>query len=165
LSYYPASGVTLGRQRGAYAPAFRHDHSGLDGDFFYWCVGGIEEEFFPFEDGELLAQARGDDAVEVGVKGGDAGWDGYVELVEILIVPAPGKNLPVGGEDDAGDLVDGASGAMVAGYPLGCGEGDGPGLDGDVDFGVIELARGLGEVRGDLDGSLLGFEEGGCSEE
>ena len=49
--------------------------------------------------------------------------------------------------------------------PLGCGERDRAGLDGDVDVGVVELARGFGEVRGDLDGGLLGFEEGSCAEQ
>ena len=45
---------------------------------------------------------------------------------------------------------------MVAGDPLGGGEGDGAGVDGDVDLGVVELARGFGEVGGDVDGGLLG---------
>jgi hypothetical protein len=54
---------------------------------------------------------------------------------------------------------------MVAGDPLGCGEGDGAGLDGNVDLGVINLAGGIGEVRGDLDGGLLGFEEAGGAED
>jgi hypothetical protein len=88
-----------------------------------------------------------------------------VELVEVFIVATPRENLAICGEDDSGDLVDGTGGAMISGNPLGCGEGDGAGLDGDVDVGVVELARGFREVRGDLDGSLLGFEEGGCSEE
>jgi hypothetical protein len=92
----------------------------------------------------------------VGVEGGDAGGDGDVELVEVFIVATPGEDLAVGGEDDAGDVVDGAGGAMVAGDPLGRGEGDGAGLDGDVDLGVVELAGGVGEVGGDLDGGLLG---------
>jgi hypothetical protein len=88
-----------------------------------------------------------------------------VELVEVFVVATPGEDLAVGGEDDAGDLVDGAGGAVVAGNPLGCGERDQAGLDGDVDVGMVELARGVGEVRGDLDGGLLGFEECGCSEQ
>ncbi len=32
----------------------------------------------------------------------------------------------------------------------------GPGCDGDVDLGVVELAGGVGEVGGDLDGGFLG---------
>ena len=78
----------------------------------------------------------------MGVEGGDAGGDGEMELVEVLVVAAPGKDLAVGGEDDAGDLIDGAGGAVVAGDPLGRGEGDGAGVDGDIDLGVEELARG-----------------------
>jgi hypothetical protein len=101
----------------------------------------------------------------VGVEGGDAGGDGDVELVEIFIVATPAEDLAVGGEDDAGDLVDRAGGAMVAGDPLGCGESDWARLDGNVNLGVVELARGFGEVRGDLDGSLLGLEESGCAEQ
>ncbi len=68
--------------------------------------------------------------------------------------------MTVGGEDDAGDVVDGAGGAVVAGNPLGCGEGDGAGFDGDVDLGVVELAGRVGEVGGDVDGGLLGDEGG-----
>jgi hypothetical protein len=150
---------------GADAPALGNFDGGLDGDFFDWRVGGIEKEFFPFEDCELLADARGDDAVEVGVEGGDAGGDGYVELVEVFVVTAPGKDFAIGGEDDAGDLVDGAGGAMVAGDPLGSGEGDGAGSDRDLDLGVINLSGGIGEVRGDLDGGFLGFEEAGGAED
>src|SRR5438067_3834773 len=104
---------------------------GWMGISFYGCVGGVEEELLPFEDGELLAEARSDDAVEVRVQGGDSGWNGYVKLVQVFIVAAPGDNLAVGGEDHSGDLVDGAGGAMVAGNPLGCGEGDGAGFHGD----------------------------------
>jgi hypothetical protein len=136
----------------------------LDGDFFYRCVGGIEEEFFPLEDGELLTDARGDDAVEMGVKGGDAGGDGYVELVEVFVVAAPGKDFAVGGEHNAGDVVDWAGRTMIAGNPLGRGEGDGAGLDGDVDFGVIELAGSFGEICSDLDWGFLGLKEAGGTE-
>ena len=145
-----------GSESGADAPACGDSDGGLDGDVFDGGVGGVEEELFPLEDGELLGEARGDDAVEVRVEGGDAGGDGDVELVEVDVVATPGEGLAVGGEDDAGDLADGAGGAVVAGDPLGRGEGDGAGGDGDVDLGVVELAWGLGEVGGDLDGGLLG---------
>ncbi len=97
------------------------------------------------------------------MEGGDAGGDGDVELVEVGVVAAPGEGLAVGGEDDAGDVVDGAGGAVVAGDPLGGGEGDGAGFDGEVDLGVVELARRVGEVGGDLDGGFL--SEGGGGEE
>lgn len=100
----------------------------------------------------------------MGVKGSDAGGDGDVELVEVFVVATPGKDLAVSCEDDAGDLVDGACGAMVAGDPFGRGERDGASGDRDVDFGVVELAWGLGEIGGDLDGSLLGLQEGWCYE-
>ena len=155
--------VAVGRgEGGADAPAFRDFDAGLDGDLFDGGVGGIEEELFPLEDGELLADACGDDAVEVCVEGSDSGGHGDVELVEVFLVAAPGKNFAVGGEDNAGDVVDGAGGAMVAGDPLGRGEGDGAGSDGDVDLGVVELAGGVGEVRGDLDGGFLGLQKAGA---
>ena len=115
---------------GADAPAVGNFHGWLDGDVFDRRVCGVEEELFPLEDGELCAEACGDDAVEVGVEGGDAGGDGDVELVEVLVVATPGENLAVRGEDDAGDLVDGAGGAMVAGNPLRRGEETGPGWTG-----------------------------------
>jgi hypothetical protein len=85
-------------------------------------------------------------------------------LVEIFVVTTPGKDFAVGCEDDAGDVVDGTGGAMVAGNPLGRGERDGAGSDGDVDFGVVELTWGVGEVGGDLDGGFLGLQKGGCGE-
>jgi hypothetical protein len=97
----------------------------------------------------------------VGVEGGDAGGDGEVELVEVGVVAAPRKDLAVGGEDDAGDVIDWAGGAVVARDPLGSGEGERAGFDGEVDLGVVELARGFGEVGGDLDGGLLGEGSGG----
>ena len=81
--------------------------------------------------------------------------DGEVELVEVDVVAAPGKDGSVGGEDDSGDLVYGAGGAVVAGDPLGGGEGDGAGGDWDVDFGVIELAEAFGEVGGNSNGGRL----------
>ena len=72
-----------GSERGADAPAGGDGDGGLDGDVFDGDVGGVEEELLPFEDGELLADAGGDDAVEMRVQGGDAGGDGDVVLVEV----------------------------------------------------------------------------------
>jgi len=98
------------------------------------------------------------------VEGGDAGGDGDVEFVEVLVVATPGKDLAVGGEDDAGDVVDGAGGTVVAGNPLGSGKRDRAGLDGDVDLGVVDLAGGFGEVGGDADGSFLRLQDAGGAE-
>jgi hypothetical protein len=100
----------------------------------------------------------------MGVEGGHSGWDSDVELVEVFIVAAPREDFAVGGEDDAGDLIDGPGGAMVAGNPLGCCERDGAGFDWNINFGMVELARGFGEVRCDLDGSLLGLGDAGRAE-
>ena len=119
-----------GRERGAEAPAGGDGHAGLDGDFLHGDVGGVEHELFPLEDGDLVVGAMGDDAVEMGVEGGDAFGDGDVELVEVGVVATPVEGLAVGGEDDAGDVGDGAGGAMVAGDRLGGDEGVGPGLTG-----------------------------------
>ncbi len=79
-----------GGEGGADAPAGGDGDAGLDGDVADGDVGGIEEELLPLEDGDLVVGARGDDAVEVGVEGGDAGGNVDVELVEILVVAAPG---------------------------------------------------------------------------
>ena len=154
-----------GGESGADAPSIGDDDRRLDGDVFDGCVGGVEEEFFPLEDGHLRGDTGGDDAVEVGVEGGDAGGDGDVELVEVGVVAAPGEGLAVGGEDYAGDVFYGAGGAVVAGDPLGGGEVDYAGFDGDVDLSVVELAGGVGEVGGDGDGGLLGAGEGGGGED
>ncbi len=157
--------VAIGRgECGPDAPAFRDFDRGLDGNFGDGRFGGVEEEFLPLEDCELLADAPGNDAVEVGVEGGNAGGNGDMELVEVFFVATPGKGFTVSGEDYAGDVVDGAGGAMVAGNPLGGGEGDGACCDGDVDFCMIELAWSVGEVRCDLDGGLLGLQNAGCGE-
>src|SRR5580658_4598740 len=95
------------------------------------------------------------------VKGGDAFRNGDMEFVEILVVAAPGEDLTIGSEDDSGNVVDGASGAVVAGNPLRSGKGDGAGRHGDVDLGVVELAGSFREVGGDLDGGLLGLQQAG----
>ncbi len=150
-----------GGESSANSPILRDFDRGLDRDFFDWRVGWVEEEFFPLEDSEFLADTRGDDAVEMGVQSGDPGGNGDVELVEVLVVTTPGENLAVGGKDDPGDLIDWAGWAMVAGNPLWGGERDWARLDWDVDFGVVELARSVGEVRGDLDGGLLGLQDSG----
>jgi hypothetical protein len=52
---------------------------------------------------------------------------------------------------------------MVAGNPLWSGEGDRAGFDRDVDFSVVDLARGIREVGCDEDRSLLG-QGGGCEQ-
>jgi len=90
------------------------------------------------------------------VQRGNAGGDGDVVLVEVLLVASPGERLAVRGEDDAGDVADGACGAMVAGDPLRRSERDGAGFDGDVDLGVVDLARRVREVGRDGDRGLLG---------
>ncbi len=147
---------TDGLQRGAGAPAGGNGEAGLNRDVLGRDVGRVEEQLLPLEDRHLGGDAGRGDAVEVGVQGGHAGGDGDVELVEVLVVAAPGQDLTVGGEDDAGDVIDGAGGAVVAGDPLGGDEGDGAGLDRDLDLGVVEVACALGEVGGDLDGVRLG---------
>lgn len=152
-----------GGEGGADAPSFGNSDGGLDGDVAYGGVGGIEEELLPFEYSHLAADASGDDAIEVGVEGGDTFGDGEVELVEIDVVATPGKNMAVGGEDYAGDVFDRAGGAMVAGYPLGCGESESACGDGDVYLSMVELARSVGEIGGNDDGGCL--REGGCREE
>ena len=53
----------------------------------------------------------------------------------------------------------GPVGRWLPGIHLGVVRVTGPGCDGDVDFGVVELARRFGEVGGDADGGLLGLEE------
>ena len=150
-----------GEEGGADAPAGRDGDAGLDGDVADGNIGGVKEELLPLEDGHLVCDAAKDDAVQVSVDGGDAFGDGDVELIEVGIVAAPGEDeLFAGGancgEDYAGDVVHGPGGAVVAGDPLRSGEGGGTGLDGEFDLGVVELAGGVGEVGGDLDGSPLG---------
>jgi hypothetical protein len=48
---------------------------------------------------------------------------------------------------------------VVAGDPFRCGEADGAGGNGNVDLGVVELARSVGEIRDDLDWVFLGFKK------
>ncbi len=95
---------------------------------------------------------------------GNAGGNIHVELVKVDVIAAPGELLAVGGirgEDDADDSGGLAGGAVVSGNPLWGDEGDGAGFYGEVDVGVVEAARGFGEVGGDADGSLLGEGGGG----
>ncbi len=76
--------ITVGRrERGADAPAGGHDNGGLDGDLFDGSVRRVEQKLLPLEDGELLADASEDDAVEMRVERGDAFGDGDVELIEV----------------------------------------------------------------------------------
>lgn len=88
------------------------------------------------------------------MQGGDAFGHVDVELVEVGVVASPGEDFAVRREDNAGDLIDRAGGAMVAGDPLRGGEGCRAGLHGQVDLSVIELAGRVGEVGRDVDGLL-----------
>jgi hypothetical protein len=139
-------------ESGAEAPARGNFDRRLDGDFFDWRIGGVEEELFPFEDGEFLADACGDDAVEVRVERGYACGNRNVELIEIFIIAAPREDFAVGGEDDAGDLVDGAGGAMVAGDPLGKYQRHCARFGGNAQVRVIDVSRRVGEVHVKLNG-------------
>ncbi len=103
-----------------------------------------------------MRDARGDDAVEMRVQSGYAGGNVEVELVHIDVVATPGQRFAVGGEDDSGDVADRAGGAMVAGNPLRRDERERAGGDGKIDLSVVELARRVGEVGGDLNWGLLG---------
>ena len=96
-----------GSECSADAPACWDLHGGLHGDVFDRDVGGVEKQLFPLEDGQLRGDTLGDDAIEMGVKRGDALRNGEVELVEIHVVAPPGQRLALCGEDDAGDVVDG----------------------------------------------------------
>ncbi len=134
-----------GRERGTDAPAAGNGDAGLDGDVFDRNVRGIEHQTLPFEAGHLVRGALLDDGVEVGVQVGSAGGDVEVELVEVDVVAAPGERDGLAvfagdGELYAGDGVGFAGGGVVAGNPLGCGEGDGAGLYGEIDLGVVEPA-------------------------
>jgi hypothetical protein len=119
----------------------------------------------------LLGDAGAGDGIQVGVEAGDAGGDVEVELVEVDVVTTPGEGFASSGNDHADDLRDRAGGGVVAGNPLGGDEGEGAGLDGEIDLGVEEMARGFGEVGGDADGGLLGSgggegdREEGCGED
>ncbi len=123
---------------------------------------GVEHEVFPLECGGGAGGA-GEDAVEVRVEGGGADGNVDVVLVGVDGVAAPGDGLAVGFEADAGDVVHGAVGAVGAGNPFGGDEVEGARVDREVDVGVEELARGVGEVCVDLDGRALcvGGEEAG----
>ena len=94
-------------QGGTDAPAGEDGDGGLNGDVFGGLVGGIEEELLPLEDGHVVGDALDSDAVEMRVDAGDAFGDDEVELVEVNVVATPLQSFAVGGEDDAGDVVDG----------------------------------------------------------
>ena len=126
---------------------------GWMGISLHGLVAGYSMQLLPLEHGDLVVGAI-HDAVEMGVESGDAFGDGEVELVEVDVVAAPLEGLAVGGEDDAGDFVDGAGGAMVAGNPLRCGEAWRGRVYRKIDLGVIEPAWRFGEVGGDADGRL-----------
>jgi len=166
-----------GRERGADAPSGGDDDGGLDRNVADGQTGGVEQKLFPLENGELLADAGGGDTVEVRVQHGDTGGDGEMEGVHVDFIATPREGFAVGGEDDTGDVRDRTGGAVVAGDPLRRGEGERAGADGDVDVGVVDFARCVAEVGGDLDGllhpsararrgpRLLGAEGGGEQEQ
>ena len=93
----------LGLERGAHAPPRRHFQRGLDGDIAPRYMRRIEEQLFPLQYGKFLRQARGDDAIEVGVQSGHARRNGDVKLVHIHVIAPPRDRLAIDGEDYAGD--------------------------------------------------------------
>ena len=105
------------------------------------------------EPSALLTVVAGDgEEVSVDVELRDALRDVDVEGVEVDVIATPGDLLAVGVDDQAGEVVDGAAGTVIAGNPLdGC-ESDRPGRDGYFDLGVKQLAGHIGEVGGDEDG-------------
>ena len=77
-----------------------------------------------------------------------------VEGVHVDQVAPPRDGFSIGGELEAGDVGDGAGGAVVAGDPLRVDERERAGLYGDGERRADEAARGFGEVG--ADGHRLG---------
>ena len=83
------------------------------------------------------------------VQRGNAVGDRDMELVEVHFVALPRQRFSISGEHNSGDLADWPRRPMIPGDPLWRGERKGPGLYGQIDLGMIKLARRIGKVGGD----------------
>ena len=135
---------------------------GLNGNVAYRRVGRVEQQLLPLQHRHFLGHAGRHNAVQMGVKRSHALRHDQMELVEVHVVAAPLDGLPIGREDHPGNRVHRAGGPVVAGNPLRSGEGQRPGGDRQIDLGVIELARRIGQVGSDLDGGALRQRGGDC---
>ena len=152
-------------ERGADAPGGRNDERRLNGDVADRSAGRVEQQFLPFEDGQLLANPLGDNAIQVGMNRGNAIRHNEVELVEVHVVPTPLDWLAVGGENHAGNLLHWASWPVVAGNPSWRSQGERPCCHRKIDLSVIELSRRVGQVRCYLNGWSLCVDRGKGADE
>ena len=160
------AGLGVDGEGGAEFPAVGEDEGGAVGELGGGRAGGVEGDFVPLEDEELVGggEAGGLDVVVGGVEVGDAGGDVEVEGVDVEEVALPGDFFSFGSEVEAGEAGDGAVGAVLAGDPLGVVEGEGSGVDGDGFADVEDFFGGVGGVDGEGDGGLgegCGGDEGG----
>ena len=116
-------------------------------------AGRIEGDLVPLQHEQFVGgrEAFGLDEVEVGVEVRDAAGDVDVEGVDVEEVALPGDLLAVSHEVQAGDGVQRAVGAVLAGDPLGVVEGERAGLHGDDFVDMENLLRGVGGVHGEGD--------------
>ena len=119
----------------------------------------------PIEDEELVGSGAGRgtagagrfEIVEGGVELGGALRNIEMKREHVAEVAAPGNGFAVGGEDEAGDVGDGAGRFVEAGKPFGVNESERAGGDGDFEIGVKNSERGLTGVNSKADGGgLLG---------
>src|ERR1700720_4932768 len=95
------------------------------------------------------------------VKRGDSLGNRHVKLVEIHIVAAPRERPAGGGEDHTRDASDGAERLVSTGNPFGSGKRERASGHRQIDFSVIELARGVRKIGGDLNRCLLALRPSG----
>ncbi len=70
-----------------------------------------------------------------------------MDTVHIHIVTAPGQILPIGANQQAGEIVDGPVGAVVARNPLRIFEGQRTGAHRYLQMGMQQVARRIAEIH------------------
>jgi hypothetical protein len=165
LEQSPAPGGRSDRQGGPQLPSGGERQARLIEDVPDGNPGRIDEHLIPVDRRQLgrggsggaesFDGGRWEEKVEGDLQLGDPRGDFAVERIHFGIVPLPGDALSSRRELQAGQIGDGAGGAVLSGDPFRVMKRHGAGLDGDHQFRVEDLPPYFGSVEVERHGLLF----------